>query len=92
MKLSYRALQKLYSSSNYAVEEENSVIKIFYYPPSYSEASGIEEDINRTIEITGKKENDYIEIIDAKIIENGKEVRKMDDSELSFWIEFIEAE
>lgn len=92
MKLSYNALQKLYSSSNYSIEEENSIIKIFYYPPSYSEASGIEENVSRTIEITGKKENEYIEIIDAKIMENGKEVRKMDNSELSFWIEFIEGE
>ncbi len=89
MRLSYRAVQRLRGQGNYSVVEMDKEVVITYYPPSPSEAFS-DEDVLREIRILGTKLGEYVEIEKAVVVENGREVKELSESELSLWLEYIE--
>ena len=93
MKLSSRALEKLKGNGNYSILENGDDIIISYITPSLQDASTIEGENFRIMEIHGKKDKDgNLEIIYAEIKnENNEIVRRMGLSELEPWIEYLES-
>nr|MCL7343761.1 hypothetical protein [Candidatus Aramenus sulfurataquae] len=87
--MSYKAMERLRGQGNYSVVETDNEVTITYYPPSPSEAFS-EEEVVREIRIVGVKRKDYVEIEKAVVVENGREVKKMSESELSLWLDYIE--
>ena len=82
---------QLQAYPNYRVEKINDdTLIINYFPPSISDASGLEdaEASPRYYEIIGKIEDKKVKIIKAEIVEGDKR-RKLDESELELWAEYL---
>lgn len=91
VKISVNAIQKM-RNSGYTVTEEGDTIIIYYTPPSINEAMSSNEEVdslNRYIEIIGKKNDDQVIITEAYIIEGNIKKRKLDESELELWAEYV---
>ncbi|MQL55668.1 hypothetical protein [Acidianus ambivalens] len=93
MKLSSRALEKLKSYGNYSISENGNDIIISYVTPSLLDASSIEGEDFRIVEIHCKKDNEgNLQILYAEIKDESNEViRKMNLDELEPWIEYLES-
>ncbi len=93
MKLSSRSLEKLKNYGNFSILENDNDIIISYVTPSLQDASSIEGEDFRIIEIHGKKDNEgNIQILYAEIKnESNETIRKMNLDELKPWIEYIES-
>lgn len=82
----------LLRNSGYTIIEEDKRVLIRYNPPTINEAIDSDESYeteDRFIEIIGEKQGDYVIITDAYIIENNNKRRRLDNSELELWAEYI---
>lgn len=82
----------LLRNSGYTIIEEDKLVLIRYNPPTINEAIDSDESYeteDRFIEIIGEKQGDYVIITDAYIIENNNKRRRLDNSELELWAEYI---
>ncbi|BFH72602.1 hypothetical protein SJAV_05460 [Sulfurisphaera javensis] len=91
IKIKLTVLQKL-KNSGYSVTEDKDKVIIHYTPPSINEAMSSDEDVenvNRYIEILGEKVGDEVIITEAYVMEGNIKKRKLDESELELWIEYL---
>ncbi|BDC18370.1 hypothetical protein [Acidianus sp. HS-5] len=93
MKLSSRSLEKLKSYGNFSILENGNNIIISYVTPSLQDASSLEGEDYRIVEIHGKKDNEgNMQILYAEIKNTSNEtIRKMNLEELKPWIEYLES-
>ncbi|WP_230951514.1 hypothetical protein [Sulfolobus acidocaldarius] len=76
---------------NYIVQIEGNNVTIDYVPPSISEASGVDvdEDTKPIIRIWGIIDGEKLKILKASVIK-GEESRDLDESEIQFWLSYVD--